>query len=359
MMKVIIIIENFYNLFVNYLNLYMLYRVISMSDITHCIFNDSFYDNKTILITGGTGTIGNAITEYILNNTQIKKICIFSRDEFKQHSMRLKFNNNNKLRFLIGDIKDKERVAFAMNNIDIVIHAAALKQVDSIEYNPYEAIKTNIIGTQNVIDACIYKNVKQLIGISTDKCVEPCNLYGATKLCLEKLILSANFLSQNKTKACVLRYGNVVSSRGSVIPIFLNQKGKEFTVTHPDMTRFTLTQNQAMFFILNCISISNGGEIFVPKLQKYSIKQLCKVICPVTPIKVIGMRPGEKMHESMFCEAESLNIWEANDFFIISTTELNTDNYNVTLQKNTTMCNYSSRDAEYIDEGSLMNVLIQ
>ena len=265
--------------------------------IIKSIFDNNFYDNKKILITGGTGTLGNVLTDYFLNNTKCSKVCIFSRDEFKQHNMKLKYKNNSRydaLRFFIGDIRDNERIKYACKNIDIVFHAAALKQVDAIEYNPMEAIKTNVLGTQNVIMACIENNVDQLVGISTDKCVSPVNLYGATKLCLEKLVITAYEYSAFKLKTCVLRYGNVVGSRGSVVPVFKkqNQKGT-FTVTDPRMTRFTLTIDEAAKFILNCVSISKGGEIFVPKLPKYTLPQLCKVINPSNEIKIIGLRPGQ------------------------------------------------------------------
>lgn len=322
-------------------------------------YNISFYDNKKILITGGTGSLGNILSEYLLNYSKCSKVCIFSRDEFKQHQMKLRFKDNkNKgnLRFYIGDIRDAERIKYACRDIDIVFHAAALKQVDAIEYNPMEAIKTNIIGTQNVIMACIENNIKQLIGISTDKCVAPSNLYGATKLCLEKLIISAYEYSAYKLKTCVLRYGNVVGSRGSVVPIFLNQKDKgEFTVTDEKMTRFTLTIHEACNFILNCVSISKGGEIFVPKLPKYTLPQLCKIINPNNIIKIIGLRPGEKLHEDMISEAESLNVWETEHFYVVQDrfglkdeliNELN-------LIKNKKIFNYSSENAELISNEEL------
>ena len=331
-----------------------------LMEIIKKIYNTNFFDSKNILITGGTGTLGNILTEYFLDKTNCNKICIFSRDEFKQHQMKLKFNKNKNfrnLRFFIGDIRDNERIKYACKEIDIVFHTAALKQVDSIEYNPMEAIKTNVLGTQNVVMACIENNVKQLIGISTDKCVAPANLYGATKLCLEKLIISANEYSGFKLKTCVLRYGNVVGSRGSVVPIFLNQKEKgEFTVTNSKMTRFTLTIQEACNFILNCVTISKGGEIFVPKLPKYTLLQLCKIINPDNKIKEIGIRPGEKLHEDMVSEAESLNVWECENFFVIQDrfgikkeliNELN-------LIKNTKIFNYSSENAELISDEELL-----
>ena len=328
-------------------------------EIIKKVYNIKFYDNKKILITGGTGTLGNILTDFFLE-TNCKKICIFSRDEFKQHQMKLKFKehkNFKKLRFFIGDIRDTERIKYACKDIDIVFHTAALKQVDAIEYNPMEAVKTNILGTQNVVMACIENNVEQLIGISTDKCVAPANLYGATKLCLEKLIISAYEYSAYKLKTCVLRYGNVVGSRGSVVPIFLNQKNNgEFTVTDERMTRFTLTIQEACNFILNCVTISKGGEIFVPKLPKYTLPQLCKVINPNNNIKIMGLRPGEKLHEAMISEAESLNVWESEYFYVVQ------DRFGLDetlikelkLKRNTEIFNYTSEIAELISDEELL-----
>ena len=329
-------------------------------EIIKKVYNTDFYKDKNILITGGTGTLGNILTTFLLNNTNCKKICIFSRDEFKQHQMKLRLQNNKnegKLRFFIGDIRDDERIKYACKNIDIVFHTAALKQVDAIEYNPMEAIKTNVLGTQNVVMACIENNVKQLIGISTDKCVAPANLYGATKLCLEKLIISAYEYSAYKLKTCVLRYGNVVGSRGSVVPIFLNQKNNgEFTVTDERMTRFTLTIQEACNFILNCVTLSKGGEIFVPKLPKYTLPQLCQVINPNNSIKIMGLRPGEKLHEAMISEAESLNVWESEHFYIVQDRfGLNeTLIQELNLKRNKEIFNYSSENAELISDNELL-----
>ena len=329
-------------------------------EIIKKVYNTDFYKDKNILITGGTGTLGNILTTYLLDNTNCKKICIFSRDEFKQHQMKLRLQNNKnegKLRFFIGDIRDDERIKYACKDIDIVFHTAALKQVDSIEYNPMEAIKTNVLGTQNVVMACIENNVDQLIGISTDKCVAPANLYGATKLCLEKLIISAYEYSAFKLKTCVLRYGNVVGSRGSVVPIFFNQKDKgEFTVTDDRMTRFTLTIEEACNFILNCVSISKGGEIFVPKLPKYTLPQLCKIINPNNIVKIIGLRPGEKLHEDMISEAESLNVWITDHFFVIQDRFGLKENLinELNLVRNTKIFNYSSNNAELISDEDLI-----
>lgn len=327
------------------------------------IINKNFFDYKNILITGGTGTIGNELILFLLDNTECTKICIFSRDEFKQFNMKTKFSNNKnykRLRFFIGDIRDKERLKFSMTDIDIVFHAAALKQVDSIEYNPFEAIKTNILGTQNVIDSCIYSNVKLLVGISSDKSVAPVNLYGGTKLCLEKLIVLSNDYNGGKLKTCVLRYGNVISSRGSVIPVFLKQKEQGFfTVTSTEMTRFTLTIKDACYFIINCASISEGGEIFVPKLKKYNLKQLCEVINPKNTIKIIGLRPGEKIHEEMICEAESLNSWESENFFVIKSNEEMSNEFKnrYNLIKKLEIFSYNSKSALLISNENLVKQL--
>merc|ERR1712166_57571 len=329
-------------------------------EITKNIFNSTFFDNKNILITGGTGTLGNVLTTFFLTKTNCKKICIFSRDEFKQFNMKKKFKDldfNNKLRYFIGDIRDADRICYACNTIDIVFHAAALKQVDSIEYNPMEAIKTNILGTQNVVMACIKNNVKQLIGISTDKCVAPANLYGATKLCLEKLIISGYEYSAKKLKTCVLRYGNVIASRGSVVPVFKKQnKEGRFTVTDKRMTRFTLTIEEAANFILNCVTISKGGEIFVPKLPKYTLPQLCKVINSENEIIEIGLRPGEKLHEAMLSETESLNVWEGDSFFVvIDRFELDKNiiqEFN--LKKNKEIFSYTSENSKLISDEELL-----
>ena len=223
------------------------------------------------------------------------------------------------IRFFIGDVRDYDRLKMATKDVNILFHAAAMKQVDTIEYNPLEAIKTNVYGTENIIKASIDNNLERVIGVSTDKCVSPTNLYGASKLCLEKLILHANILSgQNGPIFSVLRYGNVMGSRGSVIPVFLKQKEHGyFTITHPDMTRFTLTIQEAIVFVLNCSVEMIGGEIFVPKLPSYSIMQLAKCIDPTGEIKITGLRPGEKLHESMISNYETGKIIEKEDYYII------------------------------------------
>lgn len=281
--------------------------------------NNTIFDNKVILITGGTGSFGNKITQILLEKYNPKKVIIFSRDEFKQYQMRKRFNNNSKIRFLLGDIRDYTRLLDAFRNVDIIYHAAALKQVDSIEYNPLEAIRTNIYGTENVVKAAIERNVEKVIGISTDKSVSPANLYGATKLCLEKIIIGGNVIGGNTTKFSILRYGNVMSSRGSVIPLFKKQKHDGvLTVTHDKMTRFTLTLKEAINLVLNCTEIMKGGEIYVPKLPSYSILQLAKVIAPKAEIKIIGIRPGEKLYESMISPHESYKTLDCGSYYIIA-----------------------------------------
>jgi len=282
---------------------------------------DDLINDKVILITGGTGTFGNKITEILLNNYTPKKLIIFSRDEFKQFNMKKKFpeNKHENIRYFIGDIRDYERLLTATKDVDLIFHAAAMKQVDTVEYNPLEAIKTNIYGTENVIKAAINNKVKKVIGVSTDKCVSPVNLYGATKLCLEKLIIHANLMSgKDGTIFSVLRYGNVMNSRGSVIPLFQEQsKQGYFTITDENMTRFTLTIDQAINFVLNCASIMIGGEIFVPKLPSYKITQLARCINPDNEVKIIGKRPGEKLHESMISSSESHKTIIKETFYIV------------------------------------------
>jgi len=282
---------------------------------------ESLINDKTILITGGTGTFGHEITKIILSNYKPKKLIIFSRDEFKQYNMKQIFSEKKykNIRFFIGDVRDYDRLLTSFKDVNVIFHAAAMKQVDTVEYNPFEAIKTNIYGTENVIKAAIMNKVEKVIGVSTDKCVSPTNLYGATKLCLEKLIIHGNIMAgEQNTIFSVLRYGNVINSRGSVVPLFMKQKDEEcFTITDPNMTRFTLTINQAINFVLNSASKMIGGEIFIPKLPSYDILQLTRVINPDIDVKIIGIRPGEKIHESMFSINDSHNIIEKEHYFVL------------------------------------------
>ena len=281
--------------------------------------------NKSILITGGTGSFGSKFAEHILkNHKDIKKLVIFSRDELKQFHMSQNkiFLNNKKIRFFLGDIRDKDRLLRAFNDIDIVIHSAALKQVPAAEYNPTEFIKTNIIGSQNIVEACIDRNVKQLIALSTDKAVAPANLYGATKLCGDKLFIAANnYAGSMKYKFSVVRYGNVISSRGSVIPTFLeinkDKTQKFFPVTNMNMTRFLISLEDGIKVVLFALKNQVGGEIFVPKLPSVKIKDLCKTINPKKRIKIVGVRPGEKIHEELISSSESLNTYDIGKYYIV------------------------------------------
>lgn len=319
-------------------------------------------NNKVVFITGGTGTFGQEITKIILENYEPKKLIIFSRDEFKQYNMRQIFSDKKykNIRYFVGDIRDYDRLLTATKDVDVLFHAAAMKQVDTVEYNPFEAVKTNIYGTENVIKASIANKVKKVIGVSTDKCVSPTNLYGATKLCLEKLIIHGNIMAgEQDTIFSVLRYGNVINSRGSVVPLFLKQKDNNlFTITDPKMTRFTLTINQAINFVLNSASIMIGGEIFIPKLPSYDILQLTRIINPKAKIEIIGIRPGEKIHESMFSENDSHNIIEKENYYVlVSDINLNKD-YNYYGKKMNKIYDYNSGENEKINDEELRKLIL-
>jgi len=275
---------------------------------------------KIILLTGGTGSFGQKFVEVMLKEYNPKTIRIFSRDELKQWEMAQKFNHEKILRFFIGDIRDKERLERAMDGVDIVVHAAALKQVPLCEYNPFEAVKTNILGAQNVIEAALDNNVERVMAISTDKAVNPVNLYGATKMCMEKLVIAANSYvgPKRQTKMSCVRYGNVVGSRGSVIPLFKKQRQTgRITITDPRMTRFWITLEQGVKFVINCIEKMHGGEIFVPKIPSMRIMDLAKAIAPECEIEFIGIRPGEKIHECLLTEDQARHSIEFEDFFVI------------------------------------------
>lgn len=275
---------------------------------------DQIYENQNILIIGGTGSLGQAITPILLSKG-VEKIRIYSRDEHKQYVMKKKFDSD-KLEFMIGDVRDKERLIRAMNGIDIVIHAAAIKHVPSCEDNPMEAIKTNIFGSQNVIEAASKNLVKKVIGVSTDKAVSPINLYGHTKAIMEKLFINAN---NYYTKFSCVRYGNVVGSRGSVIPFFkkVAKEGKKFPLTDEKMTRFWITLYQAANFVLASSEKMQGQEIFIPKLPVMKITELAKAIKKDAEFEKIGIRQGEKLHESLIGFEESCNVIEYDDFYKI------------------------------------------
>ena len=278
---------------------------------------------KTYFITGGTGSFGKSFINYLLSKSLAKKIIVFSRDEHKQLELSNNIPKNKKklFRFFLGDIRDKNRLEWAINEeIDVVVHSAALKQIPATEYNPFETVLTNIIGTQNIIETVIKKKIKKAILISTDKAVSPINLYGATKLTAEKLFISANqFKGKSKSIFSVARYGNVMGSRGSVIPVFLKQDKVQnhFTITDKNMTRFTITLKDAVKFVNECIENMRGNEIFIPKLKSYKITDLAKAINPKKKIKIIGIRDGEKMHEEMMNGFELNQIQKFKNYFII------------------------------------------
>jgi len=279
------------------------------------------FTNKTILITGGTGSFGKKYVKTLLERYSPKKIIIFSRDELKQFEMQQDFNQPC-MRYFIGDVRDKERLIQAMNGVDFVIHAAALKQVPAAEYNPMECIKTNINGAENVISAALANDVEKVIALSTDKAANPINLYGATKLASDKLFIAANNISGgHKTSFAVVRYGNVVCSRGSVVPIFqkmINDGVTSIPITHANMTRFWISLQQGVDFVLKNFERMLGGEIFVPKIPSIKITDLATAIAPNLPQEIVGIRPGEKLHEVM-CPAEiCYNTYEFDDHFVIA-----------------------------------------
>ena len=275
----------------------------------------SVFDQKTILITGGTGSFGKNFVKYLLDNSEIKKIIIFSRDELKQFQMQKEFIDE-RLRFFIGDVRDLQRLRRAFHDVDIVIHAAALKQIPALEYNPFEAVKTNIIGTQNVINAAIDEKVKKVLFISTDKAAYPINLYGSTKLCAEKLFVSGNSYSTGETKFSCVRYGNVIGSRGSIVETLLKNPDK-VCITNKEMTRFWINFKQAFELVLFAIKNMKGGEIFIPKIPSMRLIDLFDAIAPNSKKEIIGIRPGEKLHEILLTRNEARHSIELDKYFII------------------------------------------
>lgn len=279
---------------------------------------------RSLLITGGTGSFGNAFIEMVLERyPNLERIVVFSRDEYKQFIMSNKpvFRGNKKLRFFIGDVRDKERLLRAFDGIDVVVHAAALKQVPSCEYNPFEAVKTNILGAQNVIDAAIDRNVKKVIALSTDKACAPINLYGATKLCSDKLFIAGNVYSgARKTRFAVVRYGNVAGSRGSVIPYFqhlIKSGAEELPITDERMTRFWLKLEDAVEMVLQAFEIMEGGELFVKKIPSMRVTDLAQAIAPAVSLRSVGIRPGEKIHEVMITQEDARHTYEYDDYYVI------------------------------------------
>jgi UDP-N-acetylglucosamine 4,6-dehydratase len=278
-------------------------------------------DNKNILVTGGTGSFGKCFIETVLTRYKPNKLIIYSRDELKQFEMQQKYPNatGGPMRYFIGDVRDLSRLSRAMEGVDIVIHSAALKQVPASEYNPFEAVKTNVFGGQNVIDAAINAKVEKVIAMSTDKAAAPINLYGATKLCSDKLFVAANnYSGTNKINFSVVRYGNVMGSRGSVIPFFIDLKDSGvLPITDERMTRFNITLKDGVDFVLQCLEKMWGGELFVPKIPSYKILDVAKAISPDCKYEFVGIRPGEKLHEEMITETDALNCIEFEKYFVI------------------------------------------
>ena len=281
------------------------------------------WSNKVVLITGGTGSFGKKLVRILLDEYNPAKVIVYSRDELKQHEMRSAGYDAPNLRYFIGDVRDLERLRRAFDGVDIVVHAAALKQVPACEYNPMEAIKTNILGSSNVIDAALDTDVSRVIALSTDKAVNPVNLYGATKLAAEKLFIQSNaYAGGRNTRFSCVRYGNVVGSRGSVVPVFLRQRETgEVTVTDDRMTRFWISLEQGVRFVIRCTEQMHGGEVFVPKIPSMTIVDLAKTIAPQAEIKVVGIRPGEKLHEVLISEDEARTTVELEDMFVVQPAE--------------------------------------
>ena len=281
------------------------------------------WKNQEVLVTGGTGSFGRKFVEILLRDYHPTKVIIFSRDELKQHEMRIGGFDHPNLRYFIGDVRDLNRLRRAMQGVDTVVHAAALKQVPACEYNPMEAIKTNVLGSSNVIEAALDAGVNKVMALSTDKAVNPINLYGATKLAAEKLLVQSNaYAGGTATRYSCVRYGNVVGSRGSVIPVFLKQKNeKKLTITDERMTRFWITLDQGIRFVIRCIEQMQGGEVFVPKIPSMKIVDIARVIAPDAELEAIGIRPGEKLHEVLIHVDEARSTIELEDMFVVQPSE--------------------------------------
>jgi UDP-N-acetylglucosamine 4,6-dehydratase len=277
------------------------------------------WSEQVVLVTGGTGSFGKKFVEIMLREYRPKRLVIFSRDELKQHDMRAAGFDHPSLRYFIGDVRDPDRLRRAFAGVNVVVHAAALKQVPACEYNPFEAIQTNIMGGRNVIDAAIDQGVQRILALSTDKAVNPINLYGATKLCAEKMFVQANaYAGAQETRFSCARYGNVVGSRGSVIPVFMEQRKRgRLTLTDPRMTRFWLTLEHGVRFVIGAIEQTHGGEIFVPKIPSMRLVDLAEAVAPGCRVECIGIRPGEKLHEVLLSEDEARNAVEVEEMYII------------------------------------------
>lgn len=289
----------------------------------------SFLKGKSVLITGGTGSFGKAFVNRVLEDDEVSKLVVFSRDELKQFEMAEKINSP-KLRYFLGDVRDYQRLLRATDGIDVIVHAAAMKQIPASEYNPMEAIKTNVMGAENIVNVSIQNGIQRVVALSTDKAANPANLYGATKLCSDKLMVAGNVLAgSHDTKFSAVRYGNVLGSRGSVIPFFLEKaKTGSIPITDERMTRFWLTIQEGVTFVLDTFERMHGGEIFVPKIPSFKVTDVARVVCPGVPTKIIGIRPGEKLHEVMITEDDSNSTYEFEKYFAIISPALKaTGNY--------------------------------
>ncbi|PIR13683.1 UDP-N-acetylglucosamine 4,6-dehydratase (inverting) [Candidatus Falkowbacteria bacterium CG11_big_fil_rev_8_21_14_0_20_39_10] len=272
--------------------------------------------NKTILVTGGTGSFGKSFIKFLLANSEAQKIIVFSRDELKQFHMQQEITDE-RIRFFLGDVRDLQRLQRAFNGVDVVVHAAALKQVPTLEYNPFEAVKTNINGSQNVINAAIDQGVKKVLLVSTDKAAQPANLYGATKLCAEKLFISGNSYTKDKTRFSCVRYGNVLGSRGSIVEALLNNNLDKVKITDLEMTRFWITLRQAFDLVLFALENMAGGEIFIPKIPSMKLVDLFDALVPGIEREIIGIRPGEKLHEVLLTEQEAKHSLELENYYVV------------------------------------------
>ena len=311
-------------------------------------------NNKTILITGGTGSFGKKFIETVFDRHQPKKLIVYSRDELKQYEMQKEWPQNDKktpIRYFIGDVRDFNRLKMAMIDVDIVIHAAALKQVPTAEYNPFEAVKTNIIGGQHVIDAALQSSVEKVVALSTDKAAAPINLYGATKLTSDKLFIAANnYRGRHGSKFSVVRYGNVMGSRGSVIPYFLvKRKDGVLPITDERMTRFNITLEQGADFVLQCLENMWGGELFVPKIPSIKVTDVAKAVAPEAKHEIVGIRMGEKLHEEMITVNGAMNTVEFGDYFVITPNSayLSWDRKKFLNESNQTAGEYCAEDFSY------------
>jgi UDP-N-acetylglucosamine 4,6-dehydratase len=280
----------------------------------------SVLERSSILVTGGTGSFGKAFLRHVLDNEDPQRVVVFSRDELKQHEVRRLFDDDPRLRWFIGDIRDRRRLERAMHGVDYVVHAAALKQVDTAEYNPFEYVQTNVNGSQNVIEAAIDQGVKKVVALSTDKASSPINLYGATKLCSDRMFVSANhYAAHHVTRFSVVRYGNVMGSRGSVIPVFrdLAAQGKSLPITDKRMTRFWITLPQAVQFVVDSFDLMAGGELYIPRIPSMKVVDLAEAVAPGSSTHEIGIRPGEKLHEEMIAPDDSRRTLRLGDRYVI------------------------------------------